>query len=67
MKKINSADSATKEMLKIAQEASIQTIWDRSELQEPHCGFGILGLCCKNCNLGPCRIDPFGEGAQYGV
>lgn len=67
MKKINSADSATKEMLKIAQEASIQTIWERSELQEPHCGFGILGLCCKNCNLGPCRIDPFGEGAQYGV
>lgn len=62
-----SADKATQEMLKIAQEQNIQTVWERSELQEPHCGFGVLGLCCKNCNLGPCRIDPFGEGAQYGV
>ncbi len=42
-------------------------IWQRYEDQSPHCGFGELGLCCKNCNLGPCRIDPFGEGAQVGA
>ncbi|MBU4149863.1 MAG: anaerobic carbon-monoxide dehydrogenase catalytic subunit [Candidatus Omnitrophica bacterium] len=54
-------------LLKIASEKNIQTIWDRFHLQEPHCGFGTLGLCCKICNLGPCRIDPFGEGAQKGA
>ncbi len=50
-----------------AQQEGIQTIWERETKQEPHCGFGTLGLCCKNCNLGPCRIDPFGEGATCGV
>lgn len=60
-------DSATQQMRQVAQDLSLQTIWDRELLQEPHCGFGLLGICCKNCNLGPCRIDPFGEGAQVGV
>ena len=60
-------DAATQELRKIAQEANIQTIWEREILQEPHCGFGLLGICCKNCNLGPCRIDPFGEGAKEGA
>ena len=60
-------DAATQEMRKIAEDLSIQTVWERALLQEPHCGFGMLGICCKNCNLGPCRIDPFGEGAQVGV
>ncbi|MDP1853198.1 MAG: anaerobic carbon-monoxide dehydrogenase catalytic subunit [Candidatus Omnitrophota bacterium] len=62
-----SADLATQETLKLAREENIQTIWDRSALQDPHCGFGMLGVCCKNCNLGPCRIDPFGEGAEFGA
>jgi carbon-monoxide dehydrogenase catalytic subunit len=34
---------------------------------EPQCGFGQLGICCRICTMGPCRIDPFGEGAQTGV
>ncbi|MDD4488858.1 MAG: anaerobic carbon-monoxide dehydrogenase catalytic subunit, partial [Methanothrix soehngenii] len=41
--------------------------WDRLEKQQPQCGFGELGICCRNCNMGPCRIDPFGEGASAGV
>ncbi|MCM8768545.1 MAG: anaerobic carbon-monoxide dehydrogenase catalytic subunit [Candidatus Omnitrophica bacterium] len=41
--------------------------WERLERQEPQCGFGLLGICCRNCAMGPCRIDPFGEGAQFGV
>lgn len=61
------ADLATLETLKRARDENIQTIWDRSDLQDPHCGFGMLGLCCKNCNLGPCRVDPFGEGAEFGA
>ncbi len=45
----------------------IETVWQRSQQQEPHCGFGELGLCCRICYMGPCVIDPFGEGPQKGV
>ena len=45
----------------------METAWDRFDKQQPQCGFGELGLCCRNCNMGPCRIDPFGEGASKGV
>lgn len=55
------------QLLEIAAQNNISTIWDRFMEQEPHCGFGTLGVCCKICNLGPCRIDPFGEGAQKGA
>jgi carbon-monoxide dehydrogenase catalytic subunit len=60
-------DTINKELLERATCESISTIWERESQQEPHCGFGTLGLCCKNCNLGPCRVDPFGEGATCGV
>jgi len=40
---------------------------ERLIAQKPQCGFGALGICCRNCAMGPCRIDPFGEGAQTGV
>lgn len=63
----NASDATIREMHKRAQEQGITTVWEREELQTPHCGFGTLGICCKNCNLGPCRIDPFGEGPQEGV
>ena len=65
--KDKSIDLATQEILKKAQEENIKTTWDRLELQEPQCGFGQLGVCCTVCSMGPCRIDPFGEGAQVGV
>lgn len=65
--KERSADPASQEMLKKAQAEGIKTSWDRLEAQEPQCGFGQLGLCCTVCAMGPCRIDPFGEGAQAGV
>jgi carbon-monoxide dehydrogenase catalytic subunit len=62
-----SIDKATQEVLKKAADENIKTAWDRLETQQPQCGFGQLGLCCTVCNMGPCRIDPFGEGAQVGV
>jgi len=62
-----SIDLATQEMLKKAQDENIETSWDRLESQQPQCGFGQLGVCCTVCAMGPCRIDPFGEGAQAGV
>ena len=61
------ANVAAQQMLGIAEEAGIQTSWDRWDAMQPQCGFGKLGLCCRICNMGPCRIDPFGEGPQCGV
>ena len=62
-----SADPVSREMLDVCRKAGLETAWDRFEKQQPQCGFGELGLCCRNCNMGPCRIDPFGEGAVRGV
>ena len=54
-------------MLRRAREENIDTVWDRLEAQEPQCGYCALGLSCRICAMGPCRIDPFGEGPQHGV
>lgn len=54
-------DPAAAEMLEKANRENVQTAWDRFEQQKPQCGFGDLGLCCRNCMQGPCRINPFGE------
>jgi carbon-monoxide dehydrogenase catalytic subunit len=62
-----SIDSTVNYMLEKASQNGIETTWDRSEKQEPRCGFGELGICCRNCYMGPCRIDPFGNGPRQGV
>jgi carbon-monoxide dehydrogenase catalytic subunit len=62
-----SIDVASQAMLLEADKAGLEVAWDRLEKQQPQCGFGELGLCCRNCNMGPCRIDPFGEGPTRGV
>lgn len=53
--------------LKIIAKQLTDLVWERLEKQQPQCGFGQLGVCCTTCNMGPCRIDPFGEGPQVGV
>ncbi|TES84894.1 anaerobic carbon-monoxide dehydrogenase catalytic subunit [Candidatus Aerophobetes bacterium] len=62
-----SIDQATQKVLQRAKEENINTAWDRFDLMQPQCGFGELGICCRICNMGPCRIDPFGDGPQTGV
>ena len=32
---------------------------DKEARKFPACGYGLLGLCCSSCLLGPCRISPF--------
>lgn len=54
-------------MLRRAREEGIETVWDRLAAQEPQCGYCAMGLSCRNCAMGPCRVDPFGEGPQKGV
>jgi len=67
MENIRSIDPASLQMLAAASREGRETAWDRYQAQQPQCGFGELGVCCRNCNMGPCRIDPFGDGPQKGV
>lgn len=66
-KELTYADKASRQMVKRAASENIEIVWDRYEEMQPQCGFGSLGICCKNCSMGPCRIDPFGEGPQAGI
>ncbi len=66
-KELKYADKASKELFRRAAEENIELVWDRWEAMQPQCGFGTLGLCCRNCAMGPCRIDPLGNGPKYGV
>ena len=65
--KNRSIDKATLQMLEKAKSDDVCTAFDRSDLQEPRCGFGDLGVCCQVCYMGPCRVDPFGKGPQLGA
>ncbi len=66
-KELKFADKASQIMIKYANENNIETVWDRYDAQQPQCGFGTLGLCCRHCSMGPCRIDLFGNGPTVGV
>lgn len=63
-KSINSDSWA---MMEIADKEGIETVWDRLAKQEPQCGYCNLGTSCRICAMGPCRVDPFGDGPQKGV
>ena len=53
-----SCDAGTKEMLKVAEHAQIETIWDRVKVQTPRCRIGEVGVCCRACAMGPCSFTP---------
>ncbi|MBN1797550.1 MAG: anaerobic carbon-monoxide dehydrogenase catalytic subunit [Spirochaetales bacterium] len=65
--KLNHADKASQQLAACAGEAHIEIVWDRYEAMQPQCGFGLLGICCRICSMGPCRIDPYGSGPARGV
>jgi anaerobic carbon-monoxide dehydrogenase catalytic subunit len=50
-------DSATVQMRDSAKTRGLETVWDRSAANVV-CKFGAEGICCKICNMGPCRISP---------
>lgn len=60
-------DRASQYVLHQADALGIETVWERYEAMLPQCGFGELGLCCRHCLQGPCRIDPFGVGPKVGI
>ncbi|MEM5767338.1 MAG: carbon monoxide dehydrogenase, partial [Bacillota bacterium] len=67
MNEHGSCDKCAHELLPLAKAQGFETVWDRHESQLPQCGFGLLGVCCRQCWKGPCRINPFGDGPDKGV
>ena len=52
----NTPDTAVREMILRQNQLGFDTTFDRFDKQQPQCGFGIAGICCKICNMGPCKI-----------
>jgi carbon-monoxide dehydrogenase catalytic subunit len=67
-KKPNKAiDQASLALIGKACEDGVDLSWDRFDKQQPQCGFGLMGLCCRHCSMGPCNINPFGDEPKTGV
>lgn len=67
MTMVKTVDPAVEVLMEKAARDNVETVWDRYEAQQPQCGFGSLGICCRHCLQGPCRIDPFGHGPHAGI
>ena len=57
-------DPAVRELLYRMEQMGCDTVFDRFDKQQPQCTFGIAGVCCKICFMGPCRIT---EKAPRGI
>jgi anaerobic carbon-monoxide dehydrogenase catalytic subunit len=53
-----SRDQAINTMVDVAKTEQVTTVWDRYQSQKPQCKFGMTGVCCRLCHMGPCRITP---------
>ena len=71
-------DPSAVSLIAKAREEGVEIVWDRYEAQAEKCAFGSLGICCRNCNMGPCRLvhpelpwylkrGPFAIEAEKGV
>jgi hypothetical protein len=61
-------DPVSQDLLRAASQKGLSLNWERYEKQQPQDGFLRLGLSCPyGCMQGPCRIDPYGRGAQTGI
>lgn len=52
-----SIDPAAEAMMESAGECEIGTAFDRHLTQGKRCKFGVTGVCCRICEMGPCRIN----------
>ena len=53
---VHTPDPAVRDMIVHMGEVGLETPFDRFDKQKPHCGFGLAGVCCRICNMGPCKI-----------
>ena len=51
-------DMNSKVMLEKAEKDGVETMYKRKLGYKVQCGFGLQGVCCRNCGMGPCRISP---------
>ncbi|MCL1879825.1 MAG: carbon monoxide dehydrogenase [Actinomycetia bacterium] len=49
-------DPAVREMLLHMQDVGCDSAFDRFDAQQPQCSFGMAGVCCRNCMMGPCKV-----------
>ena len=49
-------DPAVRAMLLRMEQLGIDNAFDRFDKQQPQCNFGLAGICCRICHMGPCRI-----------
>ncbi|HEX3045649.1 MAG TPA: anaerobic carbon-monoxide dehydrogenase catalytic subunit [Bacillota bacterium] len=49
-------NEATRELIQKISADGNETYLDRFKTQQPQCGFGLKGTCCRMCQWGPCRI-----------
>ncbi|MCP4178206.1 MAG: anaerobic carbon-monoxide dehydrogenase catalytic subunit [bacterium] len=54
----NTPDPAVRDMLLRMEQIGCENSFDRFDKQKPQCSFGIAGICCKICFMGPCKITP---------
>ncbi len=60
-------DAASQQALAAAEARGVVTALDRFEQQQPSCRFGRQGICCRICNMGPCRLGTTAKGERIGV
>lgn len=49
-------DPAVKELILRMEQIGCDTAFDRFDMQKPQCSFGLAGVCCTICSMGPCKI-----------
>jgi len=65
--KDRSSDPAAREMMALGEQCG-ETAFDRHDEQGKRCPFGEQGVCCRICDMGPCRVSLLGgKGAKRGV
>ncbi|MFH1833979.1 MAG: hypothetical protein ABH877_03055, partial [bacterium] len=65
--KSRSADPVAQQLLERLGAEGIETAFDRHAQQGNRCQYGEKGVCCRICEMGPCRISLGGKGATRGV
>jgi hypothetical protein len=65
---LKTIDPVSQALLQSAAARGLGLNWERYEKLQPQDGFLRAGLSCPyGCLQGPCRIDPFGRGADQGI
>ena len=51
-------DPAVRDLILRMEQIGCDNVFDRFDAQQPQCTFGLGGVCCRICNMGPCKVTP---------